>query len=121
VIAIAAAWFAIERYVRGPAAEITRRARRAVESDPGLAPLPAMDGRFSELARAVGELAGKLASAEHAARQEAAMRERAEAALRASEERYAMANPVRQRGALGMGPEDRRGLLRTQLESLARL
>ncbi len=91
VIAIAAAWFAIERYVRGPAAELTRRARRAAEGDPGLAPLPAMDGRFSELARAVGELADKLASAEDAARQEAAMRERAEAALRASEERYAMA------------------------------
>jgi PAS domain S-box-containing protein len=91
VIAIAAGWFAIERYVRGPAAELTRRVRRATEGDPGFAPFPALEGRFSELARVVGDLARKLASAEDAAREEAAMRERAEAALRASEERYAMA------------------------------
>jgi PAS domain S-box-containing protein len=94
-IVIAAAWFGLERYIRGPAAELARRARRAAQGDPSPAPFPAIvpatNGRFSELARAVGELAGKLASTEDATRQEAAMRERAEAALRASEERYAMA------------------------------
>ena len=91
LIAIAAAWFGIERYVRRPATELTRHARRAAQGYPGLAASPALDGTFSELAGAVGKLAGKLASTEDATRQEAAMRERAEAALRASEERYAMA------------------------------
>ena len=91
VIAIAAAWFGFERYVRRPAAEIAGRVRRAARGDAGHVAFPAMNGRFSELTRAVEELAGKLASAEDLGRQEAILRERAEAALRASEERYAMA------------------------------
>ena len=41
VIAIAAAWLAIERYVRRPATELTRRARRAAKGDPGPAASPA--------------------------------------------------------------------------------
>ena len=91
LLAIAGGWFGLARWVRRPASDITERALRLARGDFQAATLPAVTGQFGALGRALGELGTALESTTARAQHEATLRERADAALRASEERYALA------------------------------
>jgi len=91
LVAIAGGWFGLARWVRRPVSDMTERALRLARGDFQTATLPAVTGQFVALGRTLDELGTMLESATVRAQHEATQRERADAALRASEERYALA------------------------------
>jgi PAS domain S-box-containing protein len=88
---IAGLWFGLAQWIRRPTSDVTELALRLARGDfQGGAP-PAATGPFGTLGRTLGEIGAALDAATTLAHHEATLRERAEAALRASEERYALA------------------------------
>jgi PAS domain S-box-containing protein len=91
LFALAGGWWAVGRWFERPAAAVAERALRLARGDFRAGPPAASGGLFATLERTVSELGVALESHVDKAQYEAEQRERAEAALRASEERYALA------------------------------